>query len=203
LIGEDDPVSRHLLEVILQKWGYEVTSCFDGLAAWSMLQLPEAPPMAILDWMMPGMAGVEICRKVRELAKSPSTYIILLTARGSNQDIVAGLEAGADDYVTKPFDRDQLRARLQTGCRTIELQRTLADRVNELESTLLRVKQLQGLVPICPYCKKVRDDQNYWQQIEKYVTEHSAAQFSHSICPGCYERIVKPQLVGLYPQLEL
>jgi len=203
LIGEDDPISRHLLEVILQKWGYEVTSCFDGLAAWSMLQLPEAPPMAILDWMMPGIAGVDICRKVRELPRSLSTYIILLTARGNSQDIVAGLEAGADDYLTKPFDRDELRARLQTGYRTIELQRTLAYRVKELESTLLRVKQLQGLVPICPYCKKVRDDQNYWQQIEKYVTEHSAAQFSHSICPGCYERIVKPQLVELYPQLEL
>src|SRR5262249_38837114 len=150
------PISRHLLEVILQKWGYEVASCFDGLAAWSMLELPEAPPMAILDWMMPGMAGVDICRKVRELPRSPSTYIILLTARGNSQDIVAGLEAGADDYLTKPFDRDELRARLQTGCRTIQLQRTLADRVNELESTLLRVKQLQGLVPICPYCKNVR-----------------------------------------------
>jgi len=203
LVGEDDPVSRRLLETVLQKWGYEVIGCSDGLQAWSQLQIPEAPKLAILDWMMPAMDGLDICRKVREIPQSEPTYIILLTARGRSQDIVAGLEAGADDYVTKPFDREALRARLQTGFRTLELQKSLAGRVKELESTLLRVRQLQGLFPICPYCKKVRDDQNYWQQIEEYVTEHSGAQFSHSICPGCYERIVKPQLEELYPQLEL
>jgi len=159
--------------------------------------------MAVLDWVMPGLDGPEICQKVRQLARPEPTYIILLTAKGRSQDIVTGLEAGADDYVTKPFDLEALRARLQTGFRTLELQRSLAHRVIELESTLLQVKQLQGLFPICPYCKKVRDDQNYWQQIEEYVTDHSGAQFSHSICPGCYERIVKPQLEQLYPELEL
>ena len=149
------------------------------------------------------MDGLQICRKVREMSRSEPTYIILLTTRGRSHDIVAGLDAGADDYVTKPFDREELRARLETGFRTLELQKSLADRVKALESTLLRVKQLQRLFPICPYCKKVRDDQNYWRQIEEYVTENSGAQFSHSICPGCYERIVKPQLEELYPQLEL
>ncbi len=203
LIGEDDPVSRRLLQATLQRWGYDVICCSDGLETWSHLQEPDAPAMVVLDWMMPGLDGPEICRRVRQLARPEPNYIILLTARGRTQDIVTGLEAGADDYVTKPFDREALRARLQTGFRTLELQNTLAHRVKELESTLLQVKQLQGLFPICPYCKKVRDDQNYWQQIEEYVTEHSGAQFSHSICPACYERIVKPQLEQLYPELEL
>jgi sigma-B regulation protein RsbU (phosphoserine phosphatase) len=203
LIGEDDPVSRRLLQAVLQKWGYDVICCADGLETWSRLQDTDAPAMAVLDWVMPGLDGPEICRKVRQLARPEPTYIILLTAKGRSQDIVTGLEAGADDYVTKPFDLEALRARLQTGFRTLELQRSLAHRVIELESTLLQVKQLQGLFPICPYCKKVRDDQNYWQQIEKYVTDHSGAQFSHSICPGCYERVVKPQLEQLYPELEL
>jgi phosphoserine phosphatase RsbU/P len=203
LIGEDDPVSRRLLQAVLQKWGYDVICCADGLETWSRLQDTDAPAMAVLDWVMPGLDGPEICRKVRQLARPEPTYIILLTAKGRSQDIVTGLEAGADDYVTKPFDLEALRARLQTGFRTLELQRSLAHRVIELESTLLQVKQLQGLFPICPYCKKVRDDQNYWQQIEEYVTDHSGAQFSHSICPGCYERIVKPQLEQLYPELEL
>ena len=203
LIGEDDPVSRRLLQAVLQKWGYDVICCADGLETWSRLQDTDAPAMAVLDWVMPGLDGPEICQKVRQLARPEPTYIILLTAKGRSQDIVTGLEAGADDYVTKPFDLEALRARLQTGFRTLELQRSLAHRVIELESTLLQVKQLQGLFPICPYCKKVRDDQNYWQQIEEYVTDHSGAQFSHSICPGCYERIVKPQLEQLYPELEL
>jgi len=203
LIGEDDPVSRRLLQATLQKWGYDVICCSDGLETWLQLQEPDAPAMVVLDWMMPELDGPEICRKVRQLARPEPTYIILLTARGRTQDIVTGLEAGADDYVTKPFDREALRARLQTGFRTLELQNILAHRVKELESTLLQVKQLQGFFPICPYCKKVRDDHNYWQQIEEYVTEHSGAQFSHSICPACYERIVKPQLEQLYPELEL
>jgi len=203
LVGEDDPVSRRLLGAVLRKWGYEVVSCTEGIEACSRLLGPEAPKMAILDWMMPGMDGPHICRKVREIPQSEPIYIILLTARGRSTDIVTGLEAGADDYITKPFDREALRARLKTGLRTLELQKRLADRIAELESTLCRVKQLQGLFPMCPSCKKVRDDRNYWEQIEEYVTEHSGAQFSHSICPACYERIVKPQLEELYPELDL
>ncbi|PYV91799.1 MAG: response regulator, partial [Acidobacteria bacterium] len=128
-----------------------------------------------------------------------SAYIILLTAKERSQDIVAGLQAGADDYLTKPFDLEELRARMQAGLRISELQDSLAERVRELEDALSRVRILQGLLPICSYCKKIRDDSNYWQQIENYVTAHSGAQFSHSVCPQCYEEIVKPQLEELYP----
>ncbi len=197
LIAEDEAVSRHLLEVTLRKWGYDVVVASDGAEAWRLLQGDDAPELAILDWMMPGMDGPEVCRMVRELPQTLPTYIILLTARQSKDDIVQGLEAGADDYIAKPFDREELRARVQGGVRVVELQRSLAARVRELEEALTRVKQLQGLLPMCSYCKKIRDDQNYWQQVESYISEHSEAQFSHSICPNCYEKIVKPQLKNL------
>ena len=194
LIAEDDMVSRRLLEATLIKWGYEVVVTCDGTAAWEILQRTDAPPLAILDWMMPGMDGTEVCRRIRHTPTPTPPYLILLTAKGRREDIVTGLRSGADDYVMKPFDRDELRARVQVGIRIVELQHNLADRVNALEEALARVKQLQGLLPICSYCKKIRDDQNYWQQVESYISEHSEAQFSHSICPDCYESLVKPEL---------
>jgi phosphoserine phosphatase RsbU/P len=194
LIAEDDMVSRRLLEATLVKWGYEVVVTCDGTAAWDVLQSADAPPLAILDWMMPGMDGTEVCRKVRRTPSPTPPYLMLLTAKGRREDIVKGLRSGADDYVTKPFDREELRARVQVGMRIVELQQSLAERVKALEEALTRVKQLQGLLPICSYCKKIRDDQNYWQQVESYISEHSEAQFSHSICPECYERLVKPEL---------
>ena len=194
LIAEDDMVSRRLLEATLIKWGYGVVVTCDGAEAWEALQSADAPPLAIVDWMMPGMDGIELCRRVRhELTHTPP-YLILLTAKGRRQDVVTGLRSGANDYVTKPFDREELQARVQVGMRIVELQHSLADRVKALEEALARVKQLQGLLPICSYCKKIRDDQNYWQQVENYISEHSEAQFSHSICPDCYERRVKPEL---------
>jgi len=194
LIAEDDAVSRRRLEATLQKWGYEVLAVEDGLAAWEVLQGEMPPPLAILDWMMPGMDGIEVCRKVRERSPSRPLYIIVLTARGSREDVVAGLQAGGDDYVTKPFDREELHARVKVGLRVLQLQMNLADRVRELEEALARVRQLQGLLPICSYCKKIRDDQNYWQQVEGYISEHSEAVFSHGICPDCFEKFVKPEL---------
>ena len=194
LIAEDDMISRRLLEATLTRWGYEVVVTCDGVAAWEVLRSQEAPALAILDWMMPGMDGIELCHRVRSAFTATPPYLILLTAKGRREDIVMGLQAGANDYVTKPFDREELRARMQVGLRMIELQQSLADRVKALEEALTRVKQLQGLLPICSYCKKIRDDQNYWQQVESYISEHSEAQFSHSICPDCYERLVKPEL---------
>jgi DNA-binding response OmpR family regulator len=166
----------------------------DGVAAWELLQSADPPALAILDWMMPGLNGLQICRKIRGLLTSTPPYLILLTAKGRREDIVTGLQAGADDYVTKPFDREELHARIQVGMRIIELQHSLADRVKALEEALARVKQLQGLLPMCSYCKKIRDDQNYWQQVENYISKHSEAQFSHSICPECYESQVRPEL---------
>ncbi len=117
--------------------------------------------------------------------------------RDSKQDIVAGLKAGANDYITKPFDKTEMLARVGIGKQMVQLQQALTERVAELREALVSVKQLGGLLPICSYCKKIRDDQNYWQQVESYVGKHSEAKFSHSICPQCYEDIIKPQMVQL------
>jgi len=185
LIAEDDPVSRRLLQAALIKWGYEVTITANGKEAWQALQAPDAPSLLILDWLMPEMDGVEICREVRRSAAHKSAYIILLTSRGSKEDIVTGLQEGADDYVTKPFDHGELRARVQVGSRVVQLQSALADRVQELEEAMSSVKTLQGLLPICCYCKKIRDDGNYWHRVESYIAGHANVRFSHGICPDC------------------
>jgi len=194
LIAEDDPVSRRVLEATLLKWGYQVATTSNGTEAWEALNAPDAPRLAILDWMMPGIDGVEICRRARLRADPGPLHIILLTARGRKEDVIAGLQAGADDYVTKPFDQEELKARVQVGLRIVDLQTMLAARVAELEEALTRVRQLRGLLPICSYCKKVRDDSNYWQQVEQYVSTHADVQFSHGICPDCYRKVVEPQL---------
>jgi phosphoserine phosphatase RsbU/P len=197
LIAEDDLVSRKMLEATLARWGYEVVVTSDGAEALRALEAPEAPKVAILDWMMPGLDGVEVCRRLRSSATADPAYVILLTAKGNKTDIVNGLDAGADDYIIKPFDRDELRARLQAGLRIVTLQSTVAARVRELEDAIARIKTLQGLLPICSYCKRVRNDGDYWQQVESYISDHSDARFSHGICPDCYESVVKPQLQTL------
>jgi DNA-binding response OmpR family regulator len=198
LIAEDDPVSRLMLTATLQKWQYEVITTADGASALKALQAADAPKLAILDWMMPELDGLEVCRALRRQPKLEPTYIILLSAKTEKGDLVEGLEAGADDYLSKPFDRSELRARLHVGLRMVELQKTLAERVRELEEALASVKQLQGLIPICSYCKKIRDDKNYWQQVECYVSAHTDARFSHGICPSCLENIVNPQLKKMH-----
>jgi CheY-like chemotaxis protein len=145
--------------------------------------------------MMPELDGVEICRRVRALPTTTTPpYLILLTAKSGKEDVVIGLDAGANDYLTKPFDRAELRARVQVGAHVLELQANLATRVRELEAALSEVKQLQGLLPICSYCKKIRDEQNHWHRVESYISEHAEVEFSHGICPTCYTDVVQPQL---------
>lgn len=194
LVAEDDAITRLVLEAMLSKWGYSVSACTDGVEAWQLLQGPDAPPVVILDWMMPRMDGLQVCQALRATPQALPTYVILLTARGREADVVAGFQAGVDDYLTKPFSHEELQARVQVGARVVTLQRSLADRVSELEDALARIKYLRGLLPICAYCKKIRNDRNYWQQVESYIAEHSDAQFSHSICPSCYEQFAKPEL---------
>jgi len=136
LIAEDDMVSRRVLEATLAKWGYEVIVTVNGNDALNVLQSADAPSLAILDWMMPGKDGVEVCGTVRQSISATPTYIILLTAKTEKDDIVAGLEAGANDYLTKPFVRSELRARIEVGVRVINLQKKLSDRVEELNQAL-------------------------------------------------------------------
>lgn len=189
-------MSRRLLERSLAGWGYRAVVCEDGAAALERLSAPDAPRIAVLDWVMPRMDGVDICRALRQQDTSTQPYLILLTSKARPEDIVEGLSAGADDYITKPVDRDELHARLQVAARIVGLQQRLADRVADLEAALARVRQLQGLLPICAYCKRIRDDRNYWNQVETYIGEHSDVQFSHGICPSCLERVIREELPG-------
>ena len=197
LIADDDQITRRMLRGALQGWRYAVQEVEDGDAALDALCGPNAPRLAIVNWMMPGVDGVEVCRRVRDTPGAPPVYIIMLTARRETADIVKGLTAGADDYVTKPFDSAELRARVEVGKRVVDLQTELARRVDELEEAMSHVKRLQGLMPICSYCKRVRDDRNYWQAVEEYVAAHSEVRFSHSVCPDCHCRFVEPMLSGL------
>ena len=134
LIADDSIVSRHLLDATLRKWGYEVVVACDGIEAWNALDSDDAPKLAILDWVMPGLTGPEVCRRVRERAKDKDTYtyILLLTSKSLKEDLIEGMEAGADDYVTKPFDQHELKVRLRAGTRIIDLQRELIAAKDEL-----------------------------------------------------------------------
>jgi sigma-B regulation protein RsbU (phosphoserine phosphatase) len=189
LIAEDHHVSRHLLERNLVNWGFEVVTVEDGEAAANALEKDDAPPIALLDWMMPKMDGAQVCARVRQRQDRPYIYLIMLTAKSQKEDVANGLHSGADDHVIKPFDADELRARLNVGKRVVELERTLAKKVKDLQSALDDVKKLKGLLPICMYCKSIRDDQDYWHQMEEYIHTETGTDFSHGICPKCMAKI--------------
>ncbi len=122
LLAEDDEISRHILKETLVRWGYEVVTACDGVEAWALLSADNGPELAILDWIMPGMDGIDVCRKVREQLGEPYRYLMLLTSKTQKADVIHGMGAGADDYVSKPFDPQELRMRLNAGRRIIELQ---------------------------------------------------------------------------------
>ena len=187
LIADDDPVAAMAVSRSMSNWGFETTVVHDGLAAWEHLTSSDPASLAIVDWEMPGLEGPELCRRVRSDTERAHLYLILLTARNSSTDLVAGLEAGADDYLIKPVDLNELKARVQVGVRVVSLQARLAEEVAELQATLDNVRRLRGLLPICAYCKRIRDDRNYWQRVEVYVSEHTDATFTHGICPSCLE----------------
>jgi phosphoserine phosphatase RsbU/P len=190
LIAEDDLVSRTMLLRLLASWGHEVVVTTDGGTAWEVLQSADAPKVAILDWMMPQLDGVEVCRLNQGLGRKEPTYVILLTAKDRTEDVVMGLDSGANDYLIKPFERRELQARLRVAERTVALQHEVVDRVLELQAALAQIHQLQGLLPICSYCKKIRSDGDYWEQVEGYLSSHTGVQFSHGVCPECYERVL-------------
>ena len=193
LVAEDDAVTRRMLVVTLERLGWDVITAEDGTAAWRVFETlkgKDVPEIAVLDWMMPGIEGIEICRRLHTTPGFELVYIILVTSRGGKEDLSYGLAAGANDYVTKPFDPVELEARVRVGQRMVKLQRSLAARVTEVEAALAHVQRLQGLLPICSYCKKVRNEANYWEQVESYFTTHSDLDFTHSICPQCTEKML-------------
>jgi phosphoserine phosphatase RsbU/P len=194
LIADDGFTIRRLLEVHLTQWGYETVSASDGNDAWQILQRPDSPRLAILDWLMPGIDGVELCRMARKLEHGNLFHIIILTSLDSKGRLITALEAGADDFISKTFDMDELKARVKVGERVVNLKAELAGRVWELEKAISQIKQLQGILPICMYCHKIRDERQLWQNLENYLRENTDAVLSHGLCPECFKKYY-PDLV--------
>jgi DNA-binding response OmpR family regulator len=181
LIAEDDPVSVKILQFTLQHWGHEVITTNDGAAAWEAF---ERDPVRVIisDWMMPGLDGLELCQKVRTRPKTEYAFFILLTAINTGRDnLRKAMDAGIDDFLTKPLDREAVFMRLRVAERIL--------------GYTTEIKMLKELIPICMYCKRVRDDSDYWQQVETYIHQQTGSQFSHGICPDCFQRQVN-QLPG-------
>ena len=194
LIAEDDRVTARILTNLLTSWGYETSVAYDGESALEMITSQRGPYLALLDWMLPGMDGPEVCRRTRAGTLPTPGYLILLTARSAQADLVEGLNAGADEYLIKPIDPAELRARLNAGVRILDLQTRLAAEVHQLEEALGNIRKLTGLLPICAYCKSIRDDSNYWHRVEEYVSEHADVTFSHGICPKCLPRVTEDMI---------
>ena len=176
LIADDDSTSRIVLSATLKKLGHQVTVTSNGAEAWTVFENGNVP-LLISDMVMPDVHGLELCRRIRAANRPKYTYIILLTSVGGQSGYLVGMRAEADDFINKPFDEEQLAVRL-----------VFAERILNLQS---QVKQLSGLLPICCVCKKVRDDQNYWQQVRSYISRHTDARFSHGYCPDCFKNALQ------------
>ncbi len=179
LLVEDEAVTRLTLRAILSAQGHDVTEAENGSDAWGAWQL-SAPRVVVADWLMPGMDGLELCRKIRAVLGRPYTYFILQTARGGRESLREAMDAGVDDFIPKPVAAEDLSARLR-----------VAQRILGLQAELLA---LEGLLAVCSYCKRMRAADGSWGSLERYIERHSKAEFSHGVCPECYEKHLKPQL---------
>jgi sigma-B regulation protein RsbU (phosphoserine phosphatase) len=185
LVAEDDPVSCKILQITLQHYGHEVSVASTGDEAWEIFNR-EPVRVIVSDWMMPGIDGLEFCRRVRARAKTDYTYFILLTANNTGKENVRkAMDAGIDDFLPKPLDREVISMRLR-----------VAERILEYTT---QIRLLNELLPICMYCKRIRDDQDYWQQVETYIHSHTGSNFSHGICPDCFTKEMQthPRRSGL------
>jgi CheY-like chemotaxis protein len=180
LAVEDDPLTQMVLDASLRQLGHEVTVVADGAEAWERLRRGGAERVVVSDWLMPGLNGLELCGRLRA-AELDYTYFILLTQQSaSEENQEAALAAGVDDFLVKPVSVRDLRLRLRVAERILGYTR--------------QVRQLESFLPMCSYCKNVRDDKNYWQGIESYLHARSGTNFTHGVCPECYDARVRPML---------
>ena len=183
LAVEDDEVGRAVLRRSLERLGHEVIETTDGEAAWQAW-LREKPRVVVSDWVMPKLDGLKLCARLRAQQGQEYLYFILITAAGGTaQHRRAATDAGVDDFLTKPIKLSELWMRLRVAERIL--------------TYTIKVHRLEEMMPMCSYCKKIRDDRNYWQQIESYINERTGTEISHSVCPDCYQRVVLPELARL------
>jgi sigma-B regulation protein RsbU (phosphoserine phosphatase) len=185
LIVEDEFDARDMLQVMLEFDGHEVVTANNGEQAWDTFQ-KDRFAVVISDWLMPQTDGLELCRRIRKSETSRYCYVILLTALQGKSNYLEAMRAGADDFVSKPYDPDELRARLLVAERIVGLQD--------------RVKHLEGILPTCMYCKRIRDENDNWVHIEQYITQRTEASFSHGVCPNCFHEVLKPELDRMRPR---
>lgn len=179
LIADDDPTARRFLQAALHKLEHECILAVDGQEAWEAYRATQ-PSIILADWLMPRLSGIELCRMIRADARPRYAYVIMVTALSGKGSYLEGMQAGADDFVTKPFDLDEMSARLHVAKRIIGLQ--------------TEINQLQGLLPMCSYCRRIRDEQSTWTTLEQYVAARTDVMLSHSICPDCYHSKVAPEI---------
>lgn len=191
LVAEDDERTRTALVFLLQRHGYEVKVAPDGKAAFEIMIAPDPPHIALLDWEMPGLDGLHVSRGVRTLPADRYTYIIMLTGRDNPKDMLTAFDAGVDDFLSKPVDTSELLARMRCGERIIKSEKRCAQRLADLETAFQEISDLKRLLPICMYCKKVRDTGDYWEEIETYIHARTGTDFSHGICPDCMDVVLK------------
>jgi len=196
LVVDDDAVTRFTLESVIRGAGWWPVAVDDPELALAILTGPDAPPIALIDWQMPSMSGVELCRRIRAADITARPYVIFVTANSSSADVVTGLDAGADDYMTKPIAADELQARVRAGLRTIALQHDLRSRLEQAQAESARTRPLRELLPICCYCRRIRDERQQWSTLEEYLGQRVGVRFTHGFCPTCYEHHVLPDLEG-------
>jgi len=173
LVVEDDADTREMLTLLLQVEGYDVEQAANGRDAWNEFR-KNSIGLVISDWLMPEGDGLELCRRIRAVERTQYPYVILISALKGKDNFLRAMSAGVDDFISKPFDVDELRAKLH-----------VAERIVSLKA---RVKTLEGILSTCMYCKKIRDEDKTWVSLEQYVTERSDAAFSHGVCPECYSK---------------
>lgn len=181
LIVEDEPVAAAVLEAALLRLGHEPCRADDGLVAWRAFEA-EPARVVVSDWLMPGLNGLDLCRRIRTRGGDYTYFILLSALESSGGNLEQAIEAGVDDFLHKPVKIDELKMRLH-----------VAERILNYAT---QVKQLESFIPLCSYCKKVRDDKNYWSQIESYINTRTGSQFSHGVCPDCYDRVLVPQMIA-------
>jgi DNA-binding response OmpR family regulator len=182
LIADDDSTARRFLQAALHKLDHECVLAEDGRQAWEAYQATH-PSIILADWLMPKLSGIDLCRMIRADARPKYAYVILVTALSGKGSYLEGMQAGADDFVTKPFDLDEMSARLHVAKRIIGLQ--------------TEIHQLQGLLPVCSYCRRIRDERSAWTTLEEYVAARTEVSLSHSICPDCYHSKIVPEISRL------
>lgn len=188
LMVDDVPKNLQVLGNILNKEGYKISAALNGEQALKILENAK-PDLILLDVMMPGLSGFDVIKKIKEKKELQEIPVIFLTAKTEKEDVIQGVELGAVDYVTKPFNSTELLARVKNHIE-LKLSKDKLQRMNkELQQALNEIKTLKGLVPICASCKKIRDDNGYWQEVEHYVSAHTEADFSHGICPDCMKKL--------------